>query len=106
MIVAIGGFAFLQMRAIDASAQEIQAHWLPSVRWIGEMRVQSARYRAVLRDHLTVSDADRADVDRNLAARKADFEAAAKSYRRLIASQNERELVDQLDRHWQEFIAA
>ena len=106
MIVAIGGFSFLQMRAIDTAAQDIQAHWLPSVRWIGEMRVQSARYRAVLRDHLTVSDADRADVDKNLHARKGDFEAAAKSYRQLIASTSERELVDQLDRHWQEFIAA
>jgi methyl-accepting chemotaxis protein len=106
VIAAIGGFAFLQMRAIDASTQEIQAHWLPSVRWIGEMRVQSARYRAVLRDHLTVTDAERADVDKNLYARKADFEKAAKVYRPLITSPTERELVDQLERHWQEFIAA
>jgi methyl-accepting chemotaxis protein len=105
MIAAIGGFAFLQMRAIDAAALEIQTHWLPSVRWIGEMRTQSARFRAVLRDHLTVTDAERADVDRNLAARKADFEKAAKSYRQLITSPSERELVDQLDRHWQEFLA-
>jgi methyl-accepting chemotaxis protein len=106
MIAAIGGFAFLQMRAIDISAHEIQAHWLPSVRWIGEMRVQSARFRAVLRDHLTVTDAERAEVDKNLYARKADFEKAARAYRQLIASATERELVDQLDRHWQEFIAA
>jgi methyl-accepting chemotaxis protein len=106
MIAAIGGFAFLQMRAIDRAAHDIQAHWLPSVRWIGEMRVQSARFRAVLRDHLTVSDAERADVDKNLYARKADFEKAAKAYRQLIASATERELVNQLDQHWQEFIAA
>ena len=106
VIAAIGGFAFLQMRAIDASAQEIQAHWLPSVRWIGEMRVQSARFRAVLRDHLTVADAERADVDKNLYARKADFEKAANAYRPLIASPTERGLVDQLEQHWQEFIAA
>jgi methyl-accepting chemotaxis protein len=106
VIATIGGFAFLQMRAIDASTQEIQVHWLPSVRWIGEMRVQSARFRAVLRDHLTVSDAERADVDRNLYARKADFEKAAKTYRPLIASATERGLVDQLERHWEEFIAA
>ncbi len=106
MIVAIGAFAFLQMRGIDTAAQDIQAHWLPSVRWIGEMRTQSARFRAVLRDHLSVTDAQRADVDRNLVARKADFEAAAKSYRQLIVAPSERELVDQLDRQWQGFIAA
>jgi len=106
MIVAIGGFAFLQMRAIDASAQEIQAHWLPSVRWIGEMRVQSARFRGVLRDHLTVTDAERADVDRNLAARRGDYEKAAKAYHQLIASPTERDLAGQLEGHWQEFLAA
>src|SRR5436190_1632668 len=65
VIATIGGFSFMQMRAINAAAQDIQAEWLPSVRWIGEMRVQSARYRAVLRDHLIVADAERADVDKN-----------------------------------------
>ncbi len=106
VIATIGGFAFLQMGAINAATHDIQGHWLPSVRWIGEMRTQSARFRAVLRDHLSVTDAERADVDKNLAARKADFEKAAQAYRRLIASSTERDLVDQLDRHWLDFIAA
>jgi methyl-accepting chemotaxis protein len=106
MIAAIGGFAFLQMRAIDATARDIQTQWLPAVRWIGEMRTQSARFRAVLRDHLTVADADRADVDKNLTARKVDFEKAAKAYHQLVASPAERDLIEQLDRYWKEFIAA
>jgi hypothetical protein len=86
VIAIIGGFSFLQMRAINAAAQAIQAEWLPSVRWVGEMRVQSARYRAVLRDHLIVAEAERPDVDKNLAARKADFEKAEKAYQPLISS--------------------
>jgi methyl-accepting chemotaxis protein len=106
VIAIIGGLAFLQMRAINGATQEIQAHWLPSVRWIGEMRVQSARYRAVLRDHLIVADADRPDVDKNLKARKADFEKASKAYRPLVSSPAERELADQLEKQWAEFIAA
>jgi methyl-accepting chemotaxis protein len=106
VIAIIGGLAFLQMRAINGATQEIQAHWLPSVRWIGEMRVQSARYRAVLRDHLIVVDADRPDVDKNLKARKADFEKASKAYRPLVSSPAERELADQLEKQWAEFIAA
>jgi methyl-accepting chemotaxis protein len=106
VIAIIGGFAFMQMRAINAAAHDIQAQWLPSVRWVGEMRVQSARYRAVLRDHLIVADAERADVDKNLAARKADFEKAAQAYRPLISSPAERELADQLDKQWQSFAGA
>ena len=106
VIAVIGGFAFMQMRAINAAAQAIQTQWLPSVRWIGEMRVQSARFRAVLRDHLIVADAERADVDKNLAARKADFEKAAKAYRPLISSPAEQELADQLEKQWQSFASA
>jgi methyl-accepting chemotaxis protein len=106
MIATIGGFAFLQMRSINMVAQDIHAQWLPSVRWVGEMRVQSARFRGVLRDHLIVTDAERADVDRNLAARKADFEKAAKAFRPLISSAAERELADQLEQQWQSFSTA
>ena len=106
MTAAIGGFAFLQMGAINAATRDIQAHWLPSVRWIGEMRTQSARFRAVLRDHLSVTEAERADVDSNLKARKVDFEAAARSYRQLISSSTERELADKLEQHWQEVLTA
>ena len=106
VIATIGGFAFLQMRTINLVAQDIHAQWLPSVRWVGEMRVQSARFRAVLRDHLIVADSERADVDKNLAARKADFEKAAKAFRPLISSAAERELADQLEQQWQSFSAA
>jgi len=84
VIAGIGTLAFMQMRAINAATQDIQTQWLPSVRWSGEMRGQSARYRAVLRDHLIVADADRPDVDKNLAARKSDFEKAAKAYAPLV----------------------
>ena len=105
-IAVIGGFAFLQMRSINTAAQDIQTQWLPSVRWIGEMRVQSARFRAVLRDYLILSDAERADVDKNLAARKADFDKAAKAYQPLISSPAERDLAEQLEKQWQGFLAA
>jgi methyl-accepting chemotaxis protein len=104
MFAGIGGFAILQIRSINTAAQDIRAQWLPSVRWIGEMRTQSARFRGVLRDHLVVSDSERADVDKNLAARKLDFEKAATSYRQLVSSSAERELADRLEKHWQDFL--
>jgi methyl-accepting chemotaxis protein len=106
VIAIIGGFAFLQMRSINMAAQDIQAQWLPSVRWIGEMRVQSARFRAVLRDYLILPDRERPDIDKNLSARKADFEKAAKAYQPLVSSPAERVLAEQLEKQWQAFLAA
>ena len=105
-LVDIGSFAFVQMRAINSSTQEIQTAWLPSVRWLGEMRVQAARYRAVLRDYLIVGDDARADVDKNLAARKADYEKAQKAYEPLISSPQERELAAEVARLWDVFVKA
>jgi methyl-accepting chemotaxis protein len=106
VIAIIGGFAFLQMRSINMAAQDIQAQWLPSVRWIGEMRVQSARFRAVLRDYLILGDHERPDIDKNLSARKGDFEKAAKAYQPLVSSPAERVLAEQLEKQWQSFLAA
>ncbi len=105
-LVVIGSFAFVQMRAINNSTQEIQTAWLPSVRWLGEMRVQAARYRAVLRDYLIVGDDARADVDKNLAARKADYEKAQKAYEPLISSPQERELAAEVAKLWDVFVKA
>ncbi|MDB5625903.1 MAG: putative chemotaxis sensory transducer [Tardiphaga sp.] len=105
-MAGLGGLAFVQMRAIDASVQDIQRSWLPSVRWIGEMRVQSARYRAVLRDHLLVTNPERAAVDTNLAARKADYDSAAARYEPLITSAVERDLANQVKASWATFIEA
>jgi methyl-accepting chemotaxis protein len=93
------------MRAINAAAHDIQAQWLPSIRWVGEMRTQSARFRAILRDYLMVPGPG-AEADKSLAARKADFEKAAKAYQPLISSPAERELADQLDKQWHSFASA
>jgi methyl-accepting chemotaxis protein len=105
-IAIIGGFAFLQMRSINVAAQDIQTQWLPKVRWIGEMRTQSARFRAVLRDYLIVAEAERADVDKNLAARRADFEKAANAYQSMTSSTAERDLSQELENQWRAFLAA
>jgi methyl-accepting chemotaxis protein len=105
-IATIGGFAFLQMRSINVAAQDIQTQWLPKVRWIGEMRTQSARFRAVLRDYLIVAEAERADVDKNLAARRADFEKAANAYQSMTSSTAERDLSQELENQWRAFLAA
>ncbi len=105
-LIGIGGFAFVQMRAINAAAHDIQSSWLPSVRWLGEMRVQAARYRAVLRDYLIVAESARADVDKNLAARKADYETARGKYEQLISSAQERQLATEVEGLWQVFVKA
>jgi methyl-accepting chemotaxis protein len=104
---AIGAFAITQMRAINTAAQDVQINWLPSVRLLGELRTQSARYRAVLRDYLTEPDEKfMADIQRNLDARAKDFDTANKAYEPLISTPEERTLYKELSATWQTFLTA
>jgi methyl-accepting chemotaxis protein len=103
-LTAMGVFAIVEMRAINASAQDIKTSWLPSVRLIGELRTQSARYRAVLRDYLTEPDEKfMADIQRNLDARAKDYDAANKAYEPLISSPEEAALYKELSTTWKTF---
>lgn len=103
-LTAMGAFAVIEMRAINAAAQDIKTSWLPSVRLVGELRTQSARYRAVLRDYLTEPDeAFMADIQRNLDARAKDYETANKAYEPLVSSPEEAALYKELSTTWKTF---
>ena len=101
---AMGAFAIVEMRAINASAQDIKTSWLPSVRLVGELRTQSARYRAVLRDYLTEPDEKfMADIQRNLDARAKDYDTANTAYAPLVSSPEEAALYKELSATWKTF---
>jgi methyl-accepting chemotaxis protein len=106
-LTAMGAFAVIEMRAINASAQDIKTSWLPSIRLVGELRTQSARYRAVLRDYLTEPDETfMADIQRNLDARAKDYDTANKAYEPLISSPEEAALYKELSATWKTFLDA
>lgn len=103
-LTAMGAFAVVEMRAINTSAQDIKTSWLPSIRLVGELRTQSARYRAVLRDYLTEpDDAFMEDIQRNLDARAKDYDTANKAYEPMISSPEEAALYKELSNTWQTF---
>jgi methyl-accepting chemotaxis protein len=103
-MLAIGTFAVFEMRTINAAAHEIQASWLPSIRWLGEMRAQAARHRANLRDHLLTTDPKKKqDNDKLLEARMNDFNRAAKLYQPLISTDEERTVARELQAAWKDY---
>ncbi len=106
-LLVTGVFAVFQMRSINTSAQDIQTSWLPSVRWLGELRTQVARHRVNLRDHLLATDAKgRADAENSLAARVRDYGDAVKRYEPLISSPGEQKLFEQARAEGQNYIKA
>ena len=106
-LAATNLFGMLQMRSINTSAQQIQTIWLPSVRWLGDMQTQAARYRAILRDHfLTFDDNAKAKIDKNLADRLQAYDQANQKYQALISSPEERAVYGELVKVWKEYLAA
>src|SRR5882724_10414258 len=103
-MIFVSVFAFTELRAISESTHEIQANWMPSVRWLSELRIQSARYRAILRDHLLISDAKaKANIDKALDDRVKEYDLATVKYRELISSQEEQVLFNELTKLWQAY---
>ena len=106
-LAATNLFGMFQMRSINASAQQIQTVWLPSVRWLGDMQTQAARYRAILRDHfLTFDDNAKAKIDKNLAGRLQAYDQANQKYQALISSSEERAVYGELTKIWKDYLAA
>ena len=106
-LLVTGVFGIFQMRSINASTQDIQTNWLPSVRWLGEMRTQVARHRTNLRDHLLATDDQgRTKAENSLAARVRDYGEAVKQYEPMIASPEEQKLFDQLRADGKNYITA
>jgi methyl-accepting chemotaxis protein len=103
----MGVFAFAQMRAINQSAQEMQTTWFPSVRWFSEMRIQAARYRAILRDHMLITDAKaKAGIGKNLDDRVREYDHAAAQVLPMIQSAEEKALFADLSRLWRDYLKA
>jgi methyl-accepting chemotaxis protein len=102
--ISLGAFAIYEMRAINESAQDIQTTWLPSIRQISELRVQAARYRAILRDHILITDEKKkAGINKALDDRVKAYNLAISKYEPLISSPQERALFDQLGKLWQDY---
>ena len=106
-LVGMGAFAIIEMRIINASAQDIRANWLPGIRLLSELRTQSARYRAILRDHILITDEKgKASVDKNLDERVKAFNLAATKYEPLISTPEEQTLFDEMKQLWQQYLYA
>lgn len=102
--ISLGAFAVYEMRAINESAQDIQMTWLPSIRQISELRIQAARYRAILRDHILIADEKKkASINKALDDRVKAYDVAISKYEPLISSPEERALFNELGTLWQAY---
>ncbi|MCJ2078392.1 methyl-accepting chemotaxis protein [Methylobacterium sp. E-016] len=102
-IAGQGLFAASKLRAVNASATEIATNWLPSVRWIGELKYATARLRLVDARYVLAAEPP-AELDAVGATRLAAIAKAVTSYEPLISSPEEAALWDGFKGQWAAYL--
>jgi methyl-accepting chemotaxis protein len=107
IICAAGVFAIYSLLRVHGTATEIQSVWLPSVRYIGDVRYNMARHRAILARHPMVSRAeDKTQIESRLKAARDNVDEARKRYEPLIASADERAKYQAFTAAWDGYLDA
>ncbi|QDM15444.1 HAMP domain-containing protein [Tardiphaga sp. vice352] len=105
-MTGLGLLAVSKMLAINASTEDIQNNWLPSVRSLGSVQAGTMTYRTTVRAHmLGETAADKEAQDKRLATTVTEIADARKKYERYISSAEKRALYDAWSRKWDEYMA-
>jgi methyl-accepting chemotaxis protein len=103
-MTGMGALAVRQMSSINADTVDIVKNWLPSVRTLGDIRVASITYRAVVRAHLLAGDdAGKTAQEEILARYVGALDKARKAYEPMITSPEERAFYNEFSKYWTEY---
>jgi methyl-accepting chemotaxis protein len=107
VICATGWFSADRIMRVNETTVDINASWLPSIRYIGDVRYNMARHRAIISRHMMTSQPEQKtqiEVRVRLAAK--NVEDTRKIYEPLITSAAERSAYDAFVPTWQAYLAA
>jgi methyl-accepting chemotaxis protein len=107
MMAATGWFSADRIMRVRETTVDINTSWLPSVRYIGDVRYNMARHRAIISRHMMTSDPDqKAQIEERVRLAGKNVEDARKVYEPLITSAAERAAYDAFVPAWQTYLAA
>jgi methyl-accepting chemotaxis protein len=104
LLIAMTGMGLLSvrnMRAINASATDIQSNWMPSVRVLGELRTNLMMFRSIVRLHLLAETAEaKAAAEKRLESTAQATAKIRQAYEKLISNEEERTLYQKWGAQW------
>jgi methyl-accepting chemotaxis protein len=106
LIVALGILALMQLAKVNGSTVDMGTNWLPSIRFLGELRYDAASVRRFELNHVLDNDKkteaeDQTNIDKNLAEVAGD----EKQYEPLISSDEERHIYEAFRAEWTKYLA-
>jgi methyl-accepting chemotaxis protein len=103
-IAGVGLLSITSMRSINASAVELRSDWLPSVRLLGELKIQLVSYRSILRSHfLELTAEGKAAAEKRIDTANKAILKIRQDYEKVINSPEERALYNDWVKQWTEY---
>ncbi len=107
VICASGWFSADRIMRVHETTEDINRTWLPGIRYIGEIRYNMARHRAIISRHLMTSVPDqKLQIEDRVHAAEKNVEDLRKVYEPLIESTAERTAYEAFVPAWQAYLAA
>ncbi|MCD5995667.1 MCP four helix bundle domain-containing protein [Pseudomonas sp. CDFA 602] len=107
LTAGMGGFAILQLGAVNQTAQDIKSNWLPSVRAASGMRFYAANYRLKEYRHLSAETAEeKAQMEREAAESNQQLETRMDTYEKLLVSDDDRQFFNNVNNSWNAYLAS
>ncbi|WP_323146474.1 methyl-accepting chemotaxis protein [Pseudomonas marginalis] len=104
---AMGGFAILQLGAVNQAAQDIKGNWMPSMRAAAGMRFFAANYRLKENRHIGTEIAEeKAQAEREAADARQQFETRMGTYEQLLSNDEDRQLLASVKSAWDAYLAS
>jgi methyl-accepting chemotaxis protein len=107
IMCATGWFSADRMMRVHETTVNINTDWLPSIRYIGEVRYNMARHRAIISRHVMTAQPDqKTRIEGRVRLAEKNVEDARRIYEPLITSATERAAYDAFVPAWQAYLAA
>ncbi|CRM14313.1 Serine chemoreceptor protein [Pseudomonas sp. 24 E 1] len=104
---AMGGFAVLQLGAVNQAAQDIKGNWMPSMRAAAGMRFFAANYRLKENRHIGTEIAEeKAQAEREAIDARQQFETRMGTYEQLLSNDEDRQLLASVKSAWDAYLAS
>jgi methyl-accepting chemotaxis protein len=105
--LALGVFAIVQLSGIAAHGGELARNWMPSVKALGDMKAEMREFRTQELQHILSTDkAEMDEWEAKMAKTLATLERLFGDYRKLIATDGERQAFAELERQQTERLEA
>lgn len=102
LLVLISAFAVYEIRAVNDGCKEIGTNWMPAIGNASAMNTDTSNYRLATAEHIIAETADRKKGSEDALA--ASEKSAAKNRAEyFVASEKERQITSDFDRHWAQY---